>query len=300
MKQITPTEPTVKLGETGEQPSLRFAPARISRAAAGVMHRTRSKVALTLYAAALIHQLPTWNPVEEINVVYFHQRTFSKTVVDKDHHGNGITVRRHFRDFPPWAVKQHDKQPVLKLEWLILEYLALKDPFQALVTADAALRRLVNARRENPEEQQILTAQWKEYLGYITRTYVSEYYQARILRRIRLLDPLAESPLESVVAVAMQQLRRTTYRTQQPLKIKENTFFADGFLPAEKTVVEADGRFKERLDPCLVALRIRENRIRRAGFQVVRFNTGECWHPRLAHLICAKLGWRPPRYLRKV
>ncbi|MDO5060539.1 MAG: DUF559 domain-containing protein [Actinomycetaceae bacterium] len=282
------------------QPSLQHAPGKIARLTKEVLHRTPSTVALTLYPAALIYHLPIWDLPQEINVLYFKKRTFSKTCVGKDEFGNGVTVRRYFRDFPPEAVVEIDQQPVLRLEWLLLDFLLLKNPFTALITANAIFRILLGARRENPQSQQLEMLRWLTRLESLTRRHISGYYQKRVLRRLKFLNPLAESPLESVLEVAFRQLGYRSYRPQAPIQVPQTTFYADGLLPRIRTVIEADGQVKRRADPELLRQHWRERLIKAAGFQVIRFTANECWDPQLHLRICAKLGARPPAFLRRI
>ncbi|MCS4485027.1 endonuclease domain-containing protein [Gleimia sp. 6138-11-ORH1] len=282
------------------QPSLVHAPSKILQHTKEVMHRTRSTVALTLYPASLLYELPSWNLPQEINVLYFKQRTFSKTKVGRDKFGNGITVRRYFRNFPPEAVTVIDKQPILRLEWLLLDFLLLKNPYNALVTANAILRKLVGASRENSQAQQLLTQRYLTYFEALTRKYISSYYQQRVLRRIRLLNPLSESPLESVIEVAIRQLKYRTYKTQAPIPLPHTTFYTDGLLPRLKVVVEADGEIKRRADPELVRQRSRERLIKSLGYRIIRFSADECWDRHLLENICRKLAKRPPVHLHKI
>ncbi|EEH63242.1 hypothetical protein HMPREF0044_1481 [Gleimia coleocanis DSM 15436] len=282
------------------QPSLLHSPSRVLQLAKEVLHRTPSKVALTLYVAAQIYGLPIWSIPQEIQLVYFRQRTFSTTVVGKDKFGNGVTVRRKFRDFPPHAVIFIDKQPLLSLPFLLLDFLTLRNSFAAFVTAEAIFRCLVEARRTPDEAQEIREAYVRGILEYYTRTYISDYYQARVLRRIRLLSAGSESPLESVLHVVMRQLRQTSYTQQFPINTGRTTYYTDGALPRLGTVLEADGQGKYVADPFKLKEKYRAKQIRRLGWQVVRFCTDEFWDPQLVDLVCARLGIARPRWLRKV
>lgn len=285
--------------QTTQLPLL-HAPSRVISVAAQVIHRTPSKVALTLYVAALAYQLPIWNIPQEIQLIYFQQRTFSTTTVSRKHPDGGVTVRRKFRDFPPHSIQIINKQPTLTLPFLLLDFLTLKNPYSALVTAEAIFRRLVGGQRTPSEEQRTREEYTRALLEYYARTYISEYYQARVLRRIRLLSAFSESPLESVMHVVMLQLRRVSYTQQQPVHAARHTFYGDGALPRLHAILEADGQRKYLDDPHKVKEKYREKLIKRAGWRVIRFSTEEFWHPQLVKLVCGRLGVGLPRWLRHI
>lgn len=88
-------------------------------------------------------------------------------------------------------------------------------------------------------------------------------------------DPLCESPLESVVRVTLHEQQLPAPETQAEMRVGETTYRLDFFWKEQRTVGEADGLSKYTEPDVLRAEKLREDRLRDMGLEVVRITWDE-------------------------
>lgn len=104
---------------------------------------------------------------------------------------------------------------------------------------------------------------------------------AAAMRVVRFADGRSESPLESISRVAFHELGLPAPEPQVEVWLGDELLArVDFFWRHRKTVGEADGTAKYRSAEDLWAEKQREDRLRRAGFEVVRWSWKEAWQPR--------------------
>ncbi len=94
-------------------------------------------------------------------------------------------------------------------------------------------------------------------------------------RALYFADARAESPLESVARVRLHQEGLPPPQLQVPLKVGRFTYRPDFLWEAERTIGEADGLGKYTDQSVLRNEKLREDRLRDMGFEVVRMTWRE-------------------------
>lgn len=89
-------------------------------------------------------------------------------------------------------------------------------------------------------------------------------------RAVFFADPLCESPLESVVRAAFHEQGLPPPATQVPFHLGATSYRLDFLWEEMKTVAEADGLSKYTDPAVLREEKLREDRLRDMGFEVVR------------------------------
>lgn len=158
-----------------------------------------------------------------------------------------------------------DGLPSTSLSRTALDLLRAEDFRSGTVVADAVLRSGMS----------------REHLAAAAARSRTWPGGAAALRVVRFADGRAESPLESLSRVACHELGLPAPEPQVEIWLGEELLARVDFLWRErKTVGEADGQVKYSSTADLWAEKQREDRLRRAGFEVVRWGWQEAWRPR--------------------
>jgi very-short-patch-repair endonuclease len=89
-------------------------------------------------------------------------------------------------------------------------------------------------------------------------------------RAVHFADPKAESAFESYMRVGLHLQGLPTPQTQVPIRIGRYLYRPDFWWEKERTIGEADGLLKYANDQALRDEKLREDRLRDMGFEVVR------------------------------
>jgi hypothetical protein len=167
---------------------------------------------------------------------------------DRPHHGTGRLVLE-------CDVVEVRGAPVLSVPRTVVD-VARRDVLAGVVVADAALRRGVD--RELLLEAVDLSRRWPGRL--------------RAEEAVHLADPQAESPLESLGRVQMVREGLPAPASQVWITDADGPFArVDHCWREHRTVAEADGALKYASPADLFAEKRREDRLREAGWEVVRY-----------------------------
>ncbi|WP_122263521.1 type IV toxin-antitoxin system AbiEi family antitoxin domain-containing protein [Ornithinimicrobium cerasi] len=139
-----------------------------------------------------------------------------------------------------------------------------------LMAADAALRGELTTR----DEMASWLVRWSRVPGVDRARHV-----------VDLMSPLAESPAESLLRLALIALR-LDFVEQHPLELEGWTARVDFYLPALGVVVEMDGMCKYEGSTGslnLAAEKRREDQIRARGYGVARIEWADLFRPQRIH-----------------
>ena len=196
--------------------------------------------------AAVAHGLPVLGRAGRIEVV-------ERKDLRPQHHGNSCRLDRA-------AVVELDRVPVTSLARTAVD-VARRHGFAAgVVTTDAVLAARV------PRED--LVAALEACRGWSG---------SRTARRVvDVADPLAETPLESLGRARFEEHGLPRCELQVVLGDDHGPIGrVDHYWAAHRTVAEADGALKYATAADLFAEKRREDRLREAGFEVVRYTWDE-------------------------
>jgi hypothetical protein len=215
-------------------------------------------VAMSHQSALAVHDVPLWGPdLAEVQLSRLDQ-----------HRGGRIAgVRHHRGKLTPADLTVASGLQVTTVPRALLETACTSSFEAAVISADAV-------RREYPIREDDLQRLLK----------VIEFWPGSATARAALLfsDPLSESVGESRLRVLMQN-------HDLPAPVLQTVFTdADGFVgrvdfyfPDRRTVVEFDGLVKYAGDTreSLIQEKLREDRLRALGLQVVRITWADLDHP---------------------
>lgn len=232
--------------------------------------RTTVLHAFSLLAGALVWGVPSYKLPLRLDVIYFDDKHHGVSKVGEQKGRGGIPVHRTGRHYPPESVVEMQGIPVLDYPFLIIEFLKLDDPKQALVTADSLVRQVLGVNHILTESQLTELENLKHELVQLATTYLSAREAARIRRRVSYVNPLAESPLETIVRVDLMRVGVVGLVAQYPFISEGGQYYADLCLPANRVVIECDGQEKYVLDADKTKEAYRQKIIENQGFKVVR------------------------------
>lgn len=220
-------------------------------------------------SAAVLHGLPTWD------------RELERVHLIRDREGGGRT-RRHVvvRGLPirPGEVVEVDGLPVTSVPRTVLDLACQLPLVQSVPIGDAAVRR---AGTTFPYDD-LLPVLQDQLRAASCRTGVPRARQA-----IGLLDPRSESVGESYSRVRFVQAGLPTPELQYEVWSAAGVLLGrcDFAWPELRTIGEFDGlvkysgQFGQRTETVLVAEKKREDRIRDAGWEMVRWTWDELPEP---------------------
>jgi very-short-patch-repair endonuclease len=207
-------------------------------------------------SAAFLHGLPLLGPVPA-EPVLTRIRTAGQARPD-GRRSAGLVAQ-----VPPWHRAQVVGAPVTSLARTALDLARSTSEVEAVVVLDAALRSVGH------EELQAVLEVQRGWTGSV-----------RAVRRLLFADGLSESALESVGRLRFAEQGLPRPRLQVVVGDEHGPVARTDFLwDEERTVGEADGRLKYGDDPAaLWEEKLREDRLRDLGFEVVRFGWSEALH----------------------
>lgn len=188
--------------------------------------------------------------------------------------GRRVQLRRHYRE----DLREHDTVtingvPVTSLARTLTDCLLDLPPADALVAGDSLLR--VHCRPDRWRSRDT-NALWQELVADVEErlsSYRHRNGRVRAQSLLKLLSPWAESPGES-------ELRRILLAAGFPLPdlqhrvvAENNEYFLDLAWPDIMLDVEFDGALKYAGDDVVFQEGIRQDRLKRIGWRVVRFKT---------------------------
>ncbi len=172
------------------------------------------------------------------------------------HHGQGTKL-------PPGDVTELAGVPVTGLARTSVDVARRHGWLCGVVVADAAL-----ARGVHPQALQDVLRRCDGWPG-----------ARHGVRALALADGRAESPLESLGRIRMGEQRLPDPEAQVWLGDGDDVIArVDHYWAAYRTVAEADGALKYAEPGALFAEKLREDRLREAGFEVVRYSWADAMH----------------------
>lgn len=219
-------------------------------------------------SAATIYQIPTANLPLRLDLVYLDDKPHSNTKVGSMGGKGGIDVYRTNRTYPAESRTFVNGLPVLAVPFLLAEYLSTDSLSQALILGDALCRLHLRLTDHFLSDKQIEAFQMLRLeVTEIAKKYFDFEAEKQILKHLSLINPLAESPLESQVRAYLYSAGLNQVILQLPISVHEKTYRGDIFLPILNTIVECDGSGKYALDPAKEAESARQTEIEK---QVLR------------------------------
>lgn len=240
---------------------------------------TKAEHAFSMLVAAHAWGIPSHNLPLQLDVIYFDKRRRGTSKVGKLNGRGGVPVHRFNRDYPAHAWVHQCGLRVLDYPYLLLELLQLDDPKQALVSADALVRKVLEVDRSLTESQARALTQLQQSVVDLAQKHCSETVAQRVRHRFTSINPLAESPLETLVRVDLERAGVVGLVCQFPILSEGGRYFADLCLPAKRLIFECDGQEKYAVDPEKVYESNRQDVLERQGFKVVRISWEQAGRP---------------------
>ncbi|MFC9690388.1 type IV toxin-antitoxin system AbiEi family antitoxin domain-containing protein [Kribbella sp. NPDC056951] len=214
-------------------------------------------VVVSHYSALLLHGIPVWGAdLEEVQLTRLTGRSRLKA-----------GTRHHEGQLTPAELTEVDALVVTSVERALVENASRASFEAAVVSADAALRR--------PQVS-------AEVLRRHLETTECWPGSPTIRSAIAFADPLSESVGESRLRVVMRN-------EGLPRPVLQATFSDDvGFIgrvdfyfPDENTIVEFDGmvKYTDGSATTLIREKLREDRLRALGLEIVRITWADLEHP---------------------
>ncbi|MCS4484818.1 hypothetical protein NXS08_04915 [Gleimia sp. 6138-11-ORH1] len=165
--------------------------------------------------------------------------------------------------------------PTLKPEYLILEYLSLKDTERAFVGAESLFRKLCGDNKWKRKEVEEAALKLKRKLRALVLNKGYPYARKRILGRLDFIGPWSDSAAESRFKAQLFLRGFPTPVQQKLVVIDGRVFFVDAAWLKFGVFAEVDGDIKYQNDAAgkvRLAEKRRESFIRRVIPHVVRFS----------------------------
>ncbi len=205
-------------------------------------------VACRLTATAL-HELPRLGPLPAAPQLLERREERPR------HHGQSTTV-------PPGDVTVRIGVPVTSLPRTVVDVARRYGWLAGVLVADAVLARGIPAAA-----LQEVADRCRSWPG-----------AGRARRALLFADGRSESPLESLGRVRFSEQRLPACEPQAWLGDEHGPIGrVDHYWEAHRTIAEADGARKYADSVALFAEKEREDRLREAGFEVVRYTWDEAW-----------------------
>ncbi len=226
------------------------------------------------HSAVLLHGLPlAWTDLDTV--------VLSRTTTSHGRTRDGVRIceRRVVASGPVPVAELDVAIPSVPLTLAVAQTLT-RSPHGGLVAADAAVREGRMTRAE-------LSATLESLKG------VTGIAAARDL--VAFVDGRHESPGETLTGVRLRQLG-FAYTPQVEITAEGHRYRVDALLDEHPVILEFDGasKYGEALD--LVAEKVREDRLRRLGYEVVRITWDDLADPgELLRRICEAVARAHPR-----
>lgn len=161
-------------------------------------------------------------------------------------------------------------------------------PRDALVVGDSLLRGMVKPDR-------FTTAQTRQRWDDVVARADARLHRAtrrkgiRLARRLLpLLTPLSESPGESEMRFDLLAAGFPVPECQFPVRCEATTYFLDLALPDLRLGVEFDGRLKYAEQDVIYQEKVRQDRLREAGWELVRIRSEHLRYPQeVVNRVCS-------------
>ncbi|MBW3085283.1 hypothetical protein KEM60_01480 [Austwickia sp. TVS 96-490-7B] len=246
------------------------------RTTRAVLHRYAGRAVASHHSALALAGLPLHDvPWDEVHVTALHARSFRRR---SDHvlHAADVSTRHGAHPAHPHRVTLADALVQTGKQW---------GPGALLVPADQALRRTM------------LTV---DELAAAVKRYAHAPGLTQVKAAVALVDPLAESPGESLLRWVLHQLGHVT-RAQVDAGLRHRVCRIDLVIEGTRIALEFDGMGKYELGPSgnehtrqrlLRAEKARDEDLRAAGWYVVHVTWPELFHPEvIARRIEAARTW---------
>lgn len=188
--------------------------------------------------------------------------------------GRRVLLRRHYReDVGAEDIVTINGAPVTSLARTLTDCLLDLPPADALVAGDSLLRIHCRPDHWRPEDA---NARWQELIADVEArldSYRHRNGRARAQQLLRLLSPWAESPGESELRRILLGAGLPQPDLQHRVVAENNEYFLDLAWPDIMLDVEFDGALKYAGDDVVFQEGIRQDRLKRSGWRVVRFKT---------------------------
>ncbi|MDO5729526.1 MAG: hypothetical protein Q4P71_07890 [Actinomycetaceae bacterium] len=246
-----------------------------------ILQRVRTRVTLensgpetyaSLDSACLVYGIPIMDPSPHVNLIVRTKHTRRPTVIGA--HLNLVPpsrVHRRNRDLPDEAFTQVGGEAVLAPEYLIIDQLSRPSLDRAIVNADAAFAHFCRASNFQRERTINWFRQMIKQIKQIVESGKIRHCRRRILRRLRYVSPLSQSPAETLLRIAMIRAGLPNPVEQFPFHAGRSTGFVDFAWPDFGIGFEMDGKLKYTSPDVLVAERVREQDARRILPQFFRW-----------------------------
>lgn len=238
-------------------------------------NRTDPEFCFAGLIACLVYDIPTLDFPLEIEMRFTDGKRRSSSRVGVMGKRGGVPVHRMQAKVPVEALHEVNGLPVLAPEFLLLDILGTRSLRDALAGADALVRKVLHIHRLITNEQRSALSALLSSASKAASTYLSASAAERALQRIALINPLAESPLESFVRADLVSLGVKEFLLQHQIITEGGVFYADIYIPSARLIIECDGDGKYSLDPNHSAEVQRQRLIEMQGYQVKRISWEE-------------------------
>ncbi|WP_128683472.1 hypothetical protein [Actinomyces qiguomingii] len=188
--------------------------------------------------------------------------------------GRPVALRRHYReDLGPNDIVTINGVPVTSLARTLTDCLLDLPPADALVAGDSMLRVHCHPDHWRSREANM---RWQELVADVEARIDSYRHRngtGRARGLLELLSPWAESPGESELRRILLAAGLPQPELQYRVVAENNEYFLDLSWPDIMLDVEFDGALKYAGDDVVFQEGIRQDRLKRAGWRVVRFKT---------------------------
>ena len=217
-------------------------------------------------SAAVIWGLPSPDLTD------WHYKKVSVTFARGGGHGALCRANQHrVRDLPEnHVVRDRSSFPVTSVARTAVDLASRRALPQALVLLDAAARRMIEDRVQDPRRSDYVD-------GRLVSTVVGEIAAVAATRApqlaeaVSLLQPCRESVPESLTAGHFHLAKIPTPEFQAEINTRAGTYFPDCYWAEYNLIGECDGKVKYRTPEAYIKEKIREQAFRDDDFRVVRW-----------------------------
>lgn len=228
------------------------------------LNHARSPLYTAQETASLAYNLPIWELPQTATLIA--PKRSSKLIPIP---GTPIRIRKITRNYPTHAYQTYNHTPTLTPEYYILEQLHHPNPINALIGADAMLRKLIDAKAHQQTRQTTELQEWKNLLQNLATETNLGHYTKRVQRRIPHINPYAENPFETALRVRILQTGIKQIEAQYQIQNPQGGWvFTDLYLPQLNIICAVDWR----------------------GYLPPEDYTGSCSDP-ILHRLLTETGW---------